>query len=390
MSRGRPPRKYPRTARVNEVVREVLAEEIERLSDPRLGFVTLTDVEVSRDLRHATVYYSALGKRGRAPDRRRGRGHGRRARLVDPPPPHRSESGGPAQVPSGAALQGRSGGRPGSAGRADPAGPARRRAADPGSTTRAETRAHRDGRGRRRRGRRWSGRRSSSRPRRSSPSRATSAPTATRSARCSALHHSLRRAGRTSIASFPSPFVVAPHYRELPGLDTLAPPDRIPADARRDGHVRLRLASPRLGDLEPAAKAAAGADRARPPRVERPLRDGQRHRSRRGGDRRGRPPAHASARARARARRRGLPLRRAGVRHRPVPVRDHHPAGVRPRARARGLRRSRRAAEPGPVRGAPVRLPAARRRGRSAGPSCAPTSGSSGRRSRSTTSSTTA
>lgn len=64
MSKGRAPRKYPRTARVNEVVREVLAEEIERLSDPRLGFITLTDVEVSRDLRHANVYYSALGKKG--------------------------------------------------------------------------------------------------------------------------------------------------------------------------------------------------------------------------------------------------------------------------------------------------------------------------------------
>ncbi len=64
MSKGRAPRKYPRTARVNEVVREVLAEEIERLSDPRLGFITLTYVEVSRDLRHANVYYSALGKKG--------------------------------------------------------------------------------------------------------------------------------------------------------------------------------------------------------------------------------------------------------------------------------------------------------------------------------------
>jgi ribosome-binding factor A len=64
VSKGRAPRKYPRTARVNEVVREVLAEEIERLSDPRLGFITLTDVEVSRDLRHANVYYSALGKKG--------------------------------------------------------------------------------------------------------------------------------------------------------------------------------------------------------------------------------------------------------------------------------------------------------------------------------------
>ncbi|MCL4294018.1 MAG: ribosome-binding factor A, partial [Acidimicrobiia bacterium] len=51
-------RRYPRTARVNEVVREVLADELERLSDPRLGLVTLTDVDVSADLRHADVYYS--------------------------------------------------------------------------------------------------------------------------------------------------------------------------------------------------------------------------------------------------------------------------------------------------------------------------------------------
>ncbi len=58
MTRHRPVRRYPRTARVNEVVREVLADELERLSDPRLGLVTLTDVDVSADLRHADVYYS--------------------------------------------------------------------------------------------------------------------------------------------------------------------------------------------------------------------------------------------------------------------------------------------------------------------------------------------
>jgi ribosome-binding factor A len=55
------PRRFPRMARVNEVVRETLADEVERLSDPQLGFVTLTAVEVSSDLRHATVYYSVLG-----------------------------------------------------------------------------------------------------------------------------------------------------------------------------------------------------------------------------------------------------------------------------------------------------------------------------------------
>ena len=65
MTRHGSPRRYPRTARVNEVVREVIADEIERLSDPRLGLVTVTGVEVSPDLRHATVYYSALVAAGR-------------------------------------------------------------------------------------------------------------------------------------------------------------------------------------------------------------------------------------------------------------------------------------------------------------------------------------
>jgi ribosome-binding factor A len=49
-------------ARVNEVVREALGDELERLSDPRIGLVTITGVDVSPDLRQATVYYSALGR----------------------------------------------------------------------------------------------------------------------------------------------------------------------------------------------------------------------------------------------------------------------------------------------------------------------------------------
>jgi len=64
MPRSRPrqaPKHYPRVARVNEVVLEALADELERLSDPRLGFVTLTGVEVSADLSFADVYYSVLG-----------------------------------------------------------------------------------------------------------------------------------------------------------------------------------------------------------------------------------------------------------------------------------------------------------------------------------------
>ena len=55
------PRKFPRTARVNEVMLEVLADELERMSDPRLELVTFTGVKVTRDLGYATVYYSTLG-----------------------------------------------------------------------------------------------------------------------------------------------------------------------------------------------------------------------------------------------------------------------------------------------------------------------------------------
>ena len=51
-----------RIRRVNEAVREVLSAHIaEDLSDPRIGFVTVTSVETSPDLRRARVYVSVLG-----------------------------------------------------------------------------------------------------------------------------------------------------------------------------------------------------------------------------------------------------------------------------------------------------------------------------------------
>jgi ribosome-binding factor A len=51
-----------RMRRVNEAVREVLSAHItEDLKDPRIGFVTVTAVETSPDLRHARVYVSVLG-----------------------------------------------------------------------------------------------------------------------------------------------------------------------------------------------------------------------------------------------------------------------------------------------------------------------------------------
>jgi ribosome-binding factor A len=51
-----------RPERVSEEFREILAEEIPRLKDPRVGFVTVIGVEVTPDLRLATVYYTVLGE----------------------------------------------------------------------------------------------------------------------------------------------------------------------------------------------------------------------------------------------------------------------------------------------------------------------------------------
>jgi ribosome-binding factor A len=47
--------------RVNAAVREVLAEAVGELRDPRIGFVTVTGVETSADLRQARVFVSVLG-----------------------------------------------------------------------------------------------------------------------------------------------------------------------------------------------------------------------------------------------------------------------------------------------------------------------------------------
>ena len=54
-----------RMRRVNEAVREVLSGAItSELKDPRVGFVTVTAVETSPDLRHARVFVSVLGNPG--------------------------------------------------------------------------------------------------------------------------------------------------------------------------------------------------------------------------------------------------------------------------------------------------------------------------------------
>ncbi len=93
--------------RVDEAVKEVLAGLLQELKDPRIGFVTLTDVRTSPDLARAEVFYTVLpddpgaraetaaGLRSAAPLLRRELGARQRLRRVpelvfthDPVPEH--------------------------------------------------------------------------------------------------------------------------------------------------------------------------------------------------------------------------------------------------------------------------------------------------------------
>jgi ribosome-binding factor A len=54
-----------RMRRVDEAIRQVIGDAVAGdLKDPRVGFVTVTDVRTSADLRHASVYVSVLGHGG--------------------------------------------------------------------------------------------------------------------------------------------------------------------------------------------------------------------------------------------------------------------------------------------------------------------------------------
>jgi ribosome-binding factor A len=62
MARGRSSggHRYPRSARVGETLREIIAEELVRIGDERLEFVTVTGIEVDNELNRAHVYFDSL------------------------------------------------------------------------------------------------------------------------------------------------------------------------------------------------------------------------------------------------------------------------------------------------------------------------------------------
>lgn len=52
--------RYPRSARVSETLREIIAEELVRIDDERLTFVTVTGIEVDDELNRAHVFFDSL------------------------------------------------------------------------------------------------------------------------------------------------------------------------------------------------------------------------------------------------------------------------------------------------------------------------------------------
>jgi ribosome-binding factor A len=65
MARARRPasasaHRYPRTARLNESLREVIAEDLTRIDDDRLSMVTITAIDVDPEMNRAIVYFDSL------------------------------------------------------------------------------------------------------------------------------------------------------------------------------------------------------------------------------------------------------------------------------------------------------------------------------------------
>lgn len=61
------PREYPRARRVEEQLKRLLAELVRReVKDPRVGLITITSTEVSKDLSHAIVYFTPFAGVGDA------------------------------------------------------------------------------------------------------------------------------------------------------------------------------------------------------------------------------------------------------------------------------------------------------------------------------------
>ena len=351
-------------ARVNEVVREALGDELERLSDPRLGLVTVTGVDVSADLRQATVYYSALGRAdeagygGRAGTRAGATGRPRRPRSQAAAPHLRASLGRQVRLKYTPELTFRE----------DPA-------IAPGNRIEAIIRdLHRDD------DRRTAGRVDDVTERRRRSSRgAVAAPSPAADQVALACHvnpdgdalgsmlglfHVLRAAGRDVVASFPQPVRRRAALPRAARASTCSP-TRPSSRAEPDVMVTFDCGSlGRLGDLETVGQGRTRADRARPPRVEHPLRHHQRDRP--GGRRQRRaraPPRRTSSASRSPTTPRSRSTPRSCATPGASSTRPPRPSVFDLARELVELRRAGLAPVAPAVRGAPLRVPQAARRG---------------------------
>lgn len=70
------PKDFPRSRRIAEQVQRELSEIIRlELKDPRVGMITITDVEVTSDYAHARVYFTTLGEKARIEEAAKGLQH---------------------------------------------------------------------------------------------------------------------------------------------------------------------------------------------------------------------------------------------------------------------------------------------------------------------------
>lgn len=70
------PKEFPRSRRIAQQIQRELAEVVRlELKDPRVGMITLTDVEVTPDYAHAKIYFTLLGDAGRAEEAAEGLRH---------------------------------------------------------------------------------------------------------------------------------------------------------------------------------------------------------------------------------------------------------------------------------------------------------------------------
>ena len=231
---------YPRARRLAETIRRLAGEWLEaEQADQPVPLVTVTDVRVTEDLHHASVYFTVLGD-----DQQRAAAE---AWLAASATRATDLRGLAAAAPSrtDARIRSRHRARPGCADRPVAGRAGRAGGVGPGGSRRVSI-PEQD----------WQAAVDAIAEAEVAVISCHIHPDGDALGSALALHRALANAGREAVVSFSEPFVVARHYRFLAGLDRLVPPDQVPTDA--DLFVCFDAGSlDRLGSLVDAFRGAA-------------------------------------------------------------------------------------------------------------------------------------